>query len=286
MKSTQACQGRSEGKLHSNDRARSARTGLRLPPLLQALLARVGAAEMLPLSLALGASAMSLPAHAATLPCPAVGTTTLTGTYTNTTTCSVGGTMYNYGTVVNSDTINLSGSFYNGTSTDYSSSVLDNSATSATINDSGHLYNWGTFENGGTVTVSGTLTFESTGTLEEYIYGTSSFGVISGTSNVTLGGTLDLVPISFSFTQGETFDIIKTTLKLSSTFATIDPIGGGLYAEVFYNVQSTQCGSGEYCVQVDIVPEPSTPALLIAGLGFVGLWSWRRKLTGYRNLNA
>ncbi len=201
------------------------------------------------------------------------GTTSLTGTTQSTGTLSVsaGATLNANGTIAGSASVSglLSGN----------STVTGNLAlTSGTISPG---------NSAGITTVEGNLTVDHNSTLVAQVSGTVagiSYDQVKVSGNVTLDGTLDLTSLS-GLTMGETITLIDNTGSGTTTgyFSTI-LTSGSTYTVTSNSNYTFTSGTTEYLlsfssktdgdanyndVTLSVVPEPSTWAMLVGGVGML-----------------
>jgi autotransporter-associated beta strand protein/T5SS/PEP-CTERM-associated repeat protein len=202
-------------------------------------------------------------------------------------------------------TLTLSGSStYTGATAVDGGTMLVNGQlgdTAVTVNANGLLGGTGTILGGVTVASSGTLSpGNSTGvltvgslsllpgshTLME-IDTTSLYDQIVGTGTLTYGGSLDLV-MTGSYADGTTFNLFRSFSSKNGDFTTVELDATGEYFGLLFTgtagvwtstwttnhqrlVFSTTTGN------LVVVPEPSTYAMVIAGLACGGWQMFRRR---------
>ena len=180
----------------------------------------------------------------------------------------------NNGTVdVQVGTIQLPGSFINA----------GRLMGSGTLNSGGGLTNNGTLAPGsvGTGTLAltgGALTQAASATFAVDLTSMSSFDVLTVAGATALNGTLALNCLhACSFAVGDTFTILNATGALTGTFAGVTLTG---FASGAFNVIYDSANSDVRLLvtqSVTAVPEPSTYAMLLAGVAVLGGLAWRRR---------
>jgi hypothetical protein len=163
--------------------------------------------------------------------CSSHAKTTVAGNYTNLGTI----TLTNGDTCGNNATLTLGGNTLTNKGT-----INSESPHGGTRTIEGSLTNEGTvaLSAGETLKVTGAYTQAAAGTLKVKIASASSFGALSATGTATLGGTLNVSPVSpFVGSLGQTFAIVGAA-SLTGTFAseTGDQINStGLYYKPTYS---------------------------------------------------
>jgi fibronectin-binding autotransporter adhesin len=200
------------------------------------------------------------------------GSTTLTGTtkVTSGLSVSAGATLNANGTIDGNATVS---GLLKGNSTIAGSLSL----TSGTLS---------TGNSAGITTVGGNFTMDSSSTLVAEVTGTvagTSYDQLKVSGNVTLAGTLDLSTLS-GLTLGETITLIDNTGSGTTTeyFTTI-VTSSGTYTVTSNSDYTFTSGSTEYLlsyntnsssssygdVTLTVVPEPSTWAMIVGGMGLL-----------------
>ena len=184
----------------------------------------------------------------------------------------------NNGTVdVQVGTIQLPGNFGNagtlkGSGTLQTSGVLTNSGTLAP----------GSFGAGTLALTGGALAQTGSAVFAVDLTSLSAFDLLTVAGAAALNGTLALNCLgACSFAVGDTFTILNASSALTGSFASVSLAGFATGAfDVVYNR-----AQGDVLLRVTqsvtAVPEPSTYAMLLAGVAVLGGLAWRRRPTGY-----
>ncbi len=174
--------------------------------------------------------------------------------------------------LVNQGTINVR------SGTLYTNNLLTNGAT-GTITGAGTINGNLTFAGGvlapgnsaGTLTLLGNLTLSGTTTTIMEL-GAGSADRITGLTNLTLGGQLDIIALTQTYTSGQTWNLFSAS-TITGSFATINvPYTSSGW--VWDTSQLATTGNLTLTTFVP-VPEPSTYLLLAAGLGAIFMFSRR-----------
>lgn len=165
----------------------------------------------------------------------------------------------------------------------------------ASFNNAGTLKGSGTLQTSGTLTNNGTLapgsfgvgTLALTGgalaqtaasTFAVDLTSLSAFDLLNVAGATALNGTLALNCLgACSFAVGDSFTILNATGALTGTFASVTMAG---FASGAFNVIYDTANSDVrlFVTQaVTAVPEPSTYAMLLAGVAVLGSLAWRRR---------
>lgn len=138
---------------------------------------------------------------------------------------------------------------------------LTNAGTIAPGNSPGHL------------TIDGDLIMASDGVVSIELGGVADFDLLSVTGDAALAGDLDIVRFgSYTPTVGDSFIVMTFNDRNGTTFDRVNFVGfgSGVVFDVTYRDQDVLLG-------VAAVPEPETWAMLVGGLGLLGLVARRRR---------
>ena len=180
----------------------------------------------------------------------------------------------NNGTVdVQVGTIQLPASFSNagtlkGSGTLQTSGVLTNNGTLAP----------GSFGVGTLALTGGALAQTASATFAVDLTSLSAFDLMSVAGATALNGTLALNCLgACSFAVGDTFTILNATGALTGSFASVSLTGFATGAfDVVYDIANSDVRL-RVTQAVTAVPEPSTYAMLLAGVAVLGGLAWRRR---------
>lgn len=144
------------------------------------------------------------------------------------------------------------------------------------ITPTGGMTNAGTIGPGnspGHLTIDGDLIMATDGVVSIELNGVADFDLLTVIGDATLGGELDVVRLAgYTPTIGDSFIIMTFNDRHATTFGRVNFLGFGSGVEfnVTYREQDVLLG-------VAAVPEPETWAMLLGGLGLVGLVAGRRR---------
>jgi len=214
------------------------------------------------------------------------------------------GTIVNQGTVhygfaVENQNVTVSagggtGTFTNGTldvadgDLLFTSGVLALDADVAVHGGAGLFTNEATVVLGDAQTVTGNFSQSSAGTFRSIISGSNAYGSLLIDGVGTFAGGLDLDLSGFTLAEGQTFDLFS-----------FDGSTGGFSGLSVDGVALASAGNKQWTygdltlrevwtptsMSISAVPEPSTWALALAGIGVTGYSTWRRR-TGRRSARA
>ena len=133
----------------------------------------------------------------------------------------------------------------------------------------------------GQLDLAGTFAQAASGTLAVDVFSLTSFDLVNIAGGATLGGTLALNCLgACSFNVGDTFTILDGNGLMNGTFAdlTFNGFGGATPFDVIYDVGGANV---KLLANMDFtmppVPEPSTWALMLGGVGMLGFMGRRRR---------
>jgi cytoskeletal protein CcmA (bactofilin family) len=145
-----------------------------------------------------------------------------------------------------------------------------------TLTNNGHLAPGATAATG-TLTLLGNLSQGALGTLDIRLTSTSLSDLLQVNGSAAIGGsTLALSCFACALNNGESYLLMASSAALSGTFGSIVASGFGDGFE--YAIDYSHANQVWLNVlQVGAVPEPSTYAMLLAGVGVIGWLARRRK---------